>query len=199
MNTRITSCSLRGARAPIGGLLLHRSPSAIAGLVSPVVVDALKRQPRRAISHVCVEVLERLPSFANKNATHPIILGLRVHVPDLTPLSHRLPFIPRLRRGLAMFDRSVGSISAQRRKAMATARDISLRKKILLPLCNFCATVATKRNHINLRLPICAGDSARNTDKSQHVDLSAERDGFCLAFAHDQIYLVTGMDERNIS
>jgi hypothetical protein len=53
-------------------LFFHSDPSAIAGLVSPVVVDAVNSQSRRWLAHVSEDVFEGLPSFANRDAARAV-------------------------------------------------------------------------------------------------------------------------------
>ncbi len=56
---------LTGASATVGGLLGWSGPSAITGLVMPVVVDSIERLALRPLSHVGVEVREVQPPITH--------------------------------------------------------------------------------------------------------------------------------------
>lgn len=72
-------------------LLCHRRPPAVRRLVVSVYVDALNGVPRRGHSpHVCDEVFEGLPPFANRDAS-PAVVWPRHVVRVATPSAHLHP------------------------------------------------------------------------------------------------------------
>jgi hypothetical protein len=60
------------APSAIVGLFFWRRPTAIAGLVISIVVDAVDSQTRRRLAHIGEKALELTPSFANSDASTAI-------------------------------------------------------------------------------------------------------------------------------
>lgn len=65
-------------------------PAAIAGLIITVDIDSVENHAVRGNSHICQEVCERMPSFANSNATtSPICVSMIVGI--VASVHHRRP------------------------------------------------------------------------------------------------------------
>lgn len=60
-------------RARIGALLFLCGPTAIAGLVVAVVVDAVQRPPIRPLSHIRQEAFKAHPSRTDRNPSAPVV------------------------------------------------------------------------------------------------------------------------------
>lgn len=59
-------------------LFSPRGPSAVAGLVVAVIIDAVKLKAWWTVSHISVKVLERLaPSIAYRNTSSSVVLPIR--------------------------------------------------------------------------------------------------------------------------
>lgn len=67
-----------------------RRPSAIAGLVVPVVVDAVETKPIRTGAHIGEEVLESAPRLMDGDASSAVPIVLLVSR-TRTPINHRSP------------------------------------------------------------------------------------------------------------
>ena len=87
-------------------LLFRRSPTAIAGFVRTVVVDAVERQSKRRIAHVGIEVFKYEPSFTDCDAATAVVFPVFV-VWIGAASEHFRPSIIRCRfalsRGLSVF------------------------------------------------------------------------------------------------
>ena len=73
-------------------LLLMCSPSAVAGFVVPVVVDAVQLEFGRGFAHIGQEVLEATPAFTDANASPPVASIGRVGFIQ-TSSTHRCPYL----------------------------------------------------------------------------------------------------------
>ena len=183
-------------RSAVGSLLLHRSPPAIAGLVPTVVVDTLNGQPRRAVPHIRVEVLERKPSVANSDATGKIILSLLVI--GLAPHADSFPSAPLSRCRPPMSDGSRRGIRAKRRYSMAAAGYVLSRKEILPPHLGAVAAIALQNDMVDQCFPHRMLNRVGVTKKHQFVHSEPSRNGFDLSFAHSATYQETAAAERNL-
>lgn len=65
--------------APIVFLGVPVCPPAVAGIIVPVAIDPIDRHAIRHFSHIGKEILERLPSFADRNAT-PAVQGIALRL-----------------------------------------------------------------------------------------------------------------------
>lgn len=83
------------AAATVLRLFFICRPSAISGLVSPVVVDSIKRHPLGPVAHVGQKSLARAPRRANRNSAPAVIWEPRIGW-VLTTLNHCLPTFCRL-------------------------------------------------------------------------------------------------------
>lgn len=184
-----------GARPAISGLLFHRSPSTVAWLVSPVIVDALDGQSGRAISHVGVESLKRLPPIANANASRPIVFGL--NVVGLAPSADSLPRAPLSRGAFPVRRRCGRSICAERHQAVATTRKIPLRQEILASHHRRGAAVAPEVQVVDERFAVASLSRLAVTDERQPMDFGAGGKQRNLSFAHVYTYHATVMDGRS--
>lgn len=64
--------SVMNGPAPVVGLLLGGSPSAIGRFIVPIVVNAVDAQPVRALAHIGKEVPEGAPSLADRDTTSAV-------------------------------------------------------------------------------------------------------------------------------
>ena len=74
----------------VGNLLFLGCPTAVSGFVVPVVIDAVKRQAGRGFAHICEEVFEDQPTFADGDAAaSPIFKAMMSGIE--ASLFHRSP------------------------------------------------------------------------------------------------------------
>jgi hypothetical protein len=76
--------------APVSHLLQSRCPTAIVGRVAALVVNAIKGQSGRALSHVSQKVFKTFPSFAHCNSSTAVIPVIR-SVFIAAPIMHAQP------------------------------------------------------------------------------------------------------------
>lgn len=65
--------SYKHRASSISALFAAGGPSAILGRIITIAIDAIERFTVRPVTHICKEILEQLPSFANLNAPTPVI------------------------------------------------------------------------------------------------------------------------------
>lgn len=75
----------------VPSLLLSSSPDAIRFTIAESVVHPLKSQSVRTFTHVCEEILERKPTFADFNSSVAVIFGIRF--PFTAPVLHVKPHV----------------------------------------------------------------------------------------------------------
>lgn len=86
MSTILRAAGLRS----VAGLLDWGRPSAVAGFVVSVIVNAVNGRVRRSLAHVVSEVFVGEPSFADRDPA-PTIAGEVVDARISAAFSHRLP------------------------------------------------------------------------------------------------------------
>lgn len=184
------------ARSTIGGLFLHRRPSAIAGRVSSVVVDALKRQSGGAVAHVVVKRLERNgPSLADSDATINIVFPLRVAGIGVASRLHALPRGARSRVHQAVANARKRRHSAQVRHAMAAAGLVAPAFKIRLAHGGCRAAIALQRDVIMRRLLVCQQPRNAFANTNERVDAGAYSHGFSVS-VHARIMTRNGAPSK---
>jgi hypothetical protein len=99
---------------PVFVLLRICDPFAIGGFVTSIIVDAIERQARWAITHVGKEVFKCEPTLANTNSSSAVIKKIRV-LRIAASLKHRFPAVISRCAGLSMLGKRATLASAANR------------------------------------------------------------------------------------
>jgi len=147
-------------RTPVVGLLLAGRPAAVRRAISLVIVDSIKRQSRRAFTHVSKEVFKHLPPLANSDTTLRVVFRF---LRAIAARSHKQPRAVSRCAGL-----TVSSISlAGRLGVVAAARERSTSSQRLTLDDTRCSTGAKAGPH---RLSVwTAGRAFYNGPSSKYL------------------------------
>ena len=120
-----------GAGATVSGLLFRCGPSAVAGLVVPVHVDAVQTAPGWPLAHVRQEVFESLPSVTDANAAQSVagVANASASAQHTAPclVGRRLAHAVRAHRGVALqelFSKDAAATLSQPLSKARAARDL---------------------------------------------------------------------------
>jgi hypothetical protein len=78
--------------ASIELLLTSSCPTTIAGLVMAVIIDPIKTQILRPVSHIIVEIIKSEPSVTNINSSASIVFVMRI-LRAIAALNHPMPSV----------------------------------------------------------------------------------------------------------
>ena len=169
--------------ASVTVLDLRRRPSAIAGFVVSVVVDPVKRHPRRTFAHVFKEWFERLPTVAKRDASATVVFPLRPAGVGASAF-HGFPSAPRFGCVLSVRHSSVGVQADSITAARGCSEPLDGSLYVAGSGVGFVSAIALETPPVDDLLPIRAYDGIAVTDHNKHVVASPDRDRFSMCHKH---------------
>jgi hypothetical protein len=126
----------------VPALMFRGGPAAVIGRVIPIIVNAIKRPPLLAYSHVFCKVFKGKPPFTNLDSATSIIVKPR-EIGISAPVEHVFPDDPDSRIGHPVPQRSFGCFLS----SVASARNRATRLQIVWINLFFNPAFATAYNH----------------------------------------------------
>lgn len=155
----------------VAGLLDGCCPSAIFRFVVSVIVDPIQRPPDRSLAHICEEVREHQPSFADCYSPAAIIPKSTVCSVQ-TARFHRLPDMINRRVGVSVFPVQACGHALS---ALASARRCIAALQRTLANIKAGATHAFNARHVDdMALMVGAVTPLRNDDQSSELLSTAD-------------------------